>query len=110
MSMQSKIIAITGGASGIGLATAHLLASRGAHISIADVSQENLDRAAQEIHAASKEAEVLALCVDVTKPEQVEKWVQKIMERWGRLDGAANLAGVIGRTITTFKTLTADLR
>ena len=95
MAFQNKIIALTGGASGIGLATAHLLASRGATLSIADVNKEALDKAASEIHSRHN-AEVLALVVDVRKPEQVEEWITKVVEKFGRLDGAANLAGVIG--------------
>lgn len=47
--MEGKVIAITGAASGIGLALAEILALRGAKISLADAHQTNLYRAAQEL-------------------------------------------------------------
>jgi NAD(P)-dependent dehydrogenase (short-subunit alcohol dehydrogenase family) len=47
--MEGKVIAITGGASGMGLALAKLLATKGVKISICDVVQSNLDKASQDI-------------------------------------------------------------
>jgi NAD(P)-dependent dehydrogenase (short-subunit alcohol dehydrogenase family) len=96
--LAGKVIAITGAASGIGLATAKLLASRGAKISIADVSKEGLEKAQKDIEAEYK-SEVLAFPLDVRKYDQVEEWINQTVKRFGRLDGAANLAGVVPRSI-----------
>lgn len=94
-SMEGKIIGITGGASGIGLATAKLVASRGATVCIADLDPKALEGA--ESHFAPLEASFMVTKVDVSKRDEVDKWVDDILEKYGRLDGAANCAGVIGR-------------
>ncbi|KPM41133.1 hypothetical protein AK830_g5384 [Neonectria ditissima] len=96
--LAGKVIAITGAASGIGLATAKLLASRGARISIADVSQAGLETARKAIEAEHG-AEVLAFPLDVRDYEQVLAWIAQTVARFGRLDGAANLAGVVPKSI-----------
>ena len=93
---SEKVIALTGGASGIGLATAHLLASRGAKLSLADVNGEALEKAAEDIKQKHS-AEVHTKVVDVRKEQDVKEWVDEIVGKFGRLDGAANLAGVIGK-------------
>jgi NAD(P)-dependent dehydrogenase (short-subunit alcohol dehydrogenase family) len=91
--MEGKVIAITGGASGMGLALATLLATKGAKISICDVVQSNLDKASQDIPTK----DLLASKVDVRDIAQVESWISETIKKFGRLDGAANLAGIIGR-------------
>ncbi|CAO2648202.1 Nn.00g074690.m01.CDS01 [Neocucurbitaria sp. VM-36] len=97
-SMTGKVIALTGGASGIGLATAHLLASRGATLSLADVSNHGLQDASKAIKDKHN-VEVLTFALDVRKPEQVDAWIKETVAKFGKLDGAANIAGVIPKTI-----------
>ena len=96
-SFQGKVIAITGGASGIGLETAKLLSSRGAKVSIADVQDGPLQEAAAAIKSAG--GDVLVSKVDVRNSEQVNAWISDTVSRFGKLDGAANVAGVTGRSI-----------
>ncbi|KAL3462621.1 hypothetical protein BJX64DRAFT_276964 [Aspergillus heterothallicus] len=98
ISLSNKVIALTGAASGIGRATALLLASLGAKLSIADLQQEALETVAQEIKAAGH-GDVLVTKIDVRQPDAVESWIQETVKWGGRLDGAANLAGVIGKSI-----------
>lgn len=95
MSMDGKVITLTGAASGIGLATAKLLASKGARLSLADVQSSLLDAAVAEITAAG--GTVIGTVVDVRDRKQVDAWIQKTVDKWGKLDGVANVAGVIGR-------------
>ncbi|OLN91683.1 3-oxoacyl-[acyl-carrier-protein] reductase 9 [Colletotrichum chlorophyti] len=96
---SGKVVALTGAASGIGLATAHLLASRGAKLSLADINLDGLARAQYEIQAKHPEAQVAIFEVDVTKYAQVEHWITATAAFYHRLDGAANLAGVIPKSI-----------
>ncbi|KAL9586325.1 MAG: hypothetical protein Q9212_000993 [Teloschistes hypoglaucus] len=94
-SFEGKVIALTGAASGIAKATAQLLAARGATLSIADVQQEGLQATVDSIKEASPDAKVHSKTVNVTSTQEVDDWIQETVKEFGRLDGAANLAGVI---------------
>ncbi|PVH92422.1 NAD(P)-binding protein [Periconia macrospinosa] len=96
-SVQGKVIAITGGASRIGFETAKLLSSRGAKVSIADVQQDLLTEAGAEIKSIG--GEVFTFKLDVRDREQVESWVKQTVSHFGKLDGAANVARVMGKDI-----------
>ncbi|KAH6671700.1 hypothetical protein B0J14DRAFT_564303 [Halenospora varia] len=94
-SLKGKVVAITGGASGIGLQTAKRLSALGAKVSIGDLSQDALEAVAKEIKASG--GEVLVKAIDVRKRDTVEAWIKETVSVFGKLDGAANLAGVIGK-------------
>lgn len=93
--MQGKVFAVTGGASGIGLGTAEVLYARGASIGIGDIDQEALDSAAKVF--ANDTERVLFTKLDVSKRSSVDDWISSIVAKFGKLDGAANSAGVIGK-------------
>ncbi|KAL4809784.1 dehydrogenase with different specificitie [Aspergillus unguis] len=88
-SLAGKVIAITGAASGIGLATAKLLASRGAVLSLADTNKGGLEDVAKMVSNGST-----ITVLDVRDGKQVSAWIDKTVQDHGRLDGAVNLAGV----------------
>ena len=94
-SLEGKVITVTGAASGIGLATAQLLASRGVSISVADVRQEALDAAVADIRTLYPNIKIYAKAVDVRSGQEVGDWLDETIEHLGPLNGAANLAGVL---------------
>lgn len=91
---EGKVIAITGAASGMGLAAAQLLASRGATISLADINESALESAKDTLSPGKH----MTTVVDVRKRESVDSWIQKTVQQLGKLDGAVNMAGIIRPT------------
>jgi NAD(P)-dependent dehydrogenase (short-subunit alcohol dehydrogenase family) len=90
--LDGRVIAITGGARGIGEATAQALAAAGARVAIGD-----LDADLAALSASGYGG--LALPLDVTSPESFAGFLDKVTAEHGRLDGLVNNAGimVIGR-------------
>jgi meso-butanediol dehydrogenase / (S,S)-butanediol dehydrogenase / diacetyl reductase len=85
--LEGRITLITGGASGIGEATAKLFAAEGARVIIADIDQNNGQRVTNEIGATA-----VFRKTDVSDPAQVEAMVKFAVERCGRLDVLFNNA------------------
>jgi NAD(P)-dependent dehydrogenase (short-subunit alcohol dehydrogenase family) len=85
--LDGKVGVITGGCSGIGLATARKFVAEGATVVIGDVDQANGPRLAEELRGAF-------VYVDVTNAEQVEGLFAHAKERYGRIDIAFNNAGI----------------
>lgn len=94
-SLDGKVFAITGGASGIGFATAKILARRGATICIGDVDSNAMQQA--EAYFVQQQNRHAITRVDVSERPQVDQWIEGIVKQFGRLDGAANVAGIIGK-------------
>jgi len=87
-----KVAFVTGAAGGIGRATAAAFAAEGARVAILDRTQDALRQTAEAIRAAG--GEVLTIACDVSKPDEVEAAIARIVETFGRLDIAFNNAGV----------------
>jgi len=76
----------------MGLATARLLASRGAIISLADINEEAIKTATKSLPGSDKH---MYTVVDVRNSESIDAWIESTLQKLGRLDGAVNMAGVI---------------
>lgn len=81
---ENKVVLVTGGGSGIGRATALLFASRGARVVVADIDEPAVESVAGGIRDTGGEA--LALRVDVSGAEEVERMVARAVERFGGVD------------------------
>jgi NAD(P)-dependent dehydrogenase (short-subunit alcohol dehydrogenase family) len=90
--LAGKVVLITGGSSGIGLATALRLAGYGARLVLAARQQGPLEEAIRGVCACGVEA--AAVPVDVTEPDQCKRAVETTVERFGRLDVLICSAGV----------------
>ncbi len=88
----TQVIAITGGSSGIGRATALEAARRGAKVAIAARGEDALAAARDEIVHAGGEA--MATALDVADHEAVDAFANEVVARWGRIDTWVNAAAV----------------
>jgi NADP-dependent 3-hydroxy acid dehydrogenase YdfG len=89
---MDKVVAITGASSGIGAATARLLADRGAKVALGARRTERLDELAAQIRKGGGHATVCR--VDVTRRQELERLVDQAVHEWGRLDVLVGNAGV----------------
>lgn len=89
---RDKRVFITGGSSGIGKATARLVADAGAHVSIAARGQERLDETAADLRERG-EGTVHAISVDVADREAVQAAAAEVIETLGGIDVVINNAG-----------------
>ncbi|HET9626799.1 MAG TPA: SDR family oxidoreductase [Kofleriaceae bacterium] len=92
--LRDQVAIVTGGGSGIGLATARELARLGAKVAICGRNQGKLDAATAELAAAAGDpGRVIAQPCDIREPAQVEAFVKAVMAAWGRIDIVVNNAG-----------------
>lgn len=96
MRLEGKVALITGGASGIGLATVRKFAQEGARVVIADINIDQARAAADSISAEGFEGRVAAVGVNVSVYAEVEAAVAFAVETFGKLDVIFNNAGIAG--------------
>lgn len=94
MRFQDKVAIITGGASGIGLATATRLAEEGARVTIADLAGEKAEAVATGLRKRGA-PDALGIACDVSFEADVQRAVGATVERFGRLDVVVNNAGLM---------------
>ncbi len=93
--LQNKVAIVTGGASGIGQATAQLFAAEGARVAIFDLNDEQGHEVAAQIRSGGGEAQFIR--VDMTSSVEVESAVRETINHFGQLDLIFNGAGGSGR-------------
>ncbi len=92
--LDNKVAVITGGAGGIGTATAHLFAEQGAKVVLIDVDETALKEVASGIAKVAPEAQVAWLAVDLGDEASAKAVVGHALERFGRIDVLVNNAGL----------------
>ena len=91
MRLSDKVAIITGGGRGIGRETCRLLAKEGAKTIIADLMFEEASQAADELKAQGYQA--LAMKIDITNLDQANQLAGAVLDKFGRIDILANIAG-----------------
>ena len=93
-SLVGRSVIVTGAASGMGRATAHLFADEGAHVTLADLGADRIAEVVAEIDDAHGTGVAAGLHADVADPDQLAALVELAVESFGRIDAAVNNAGV----------------
>lgn len=95
LGLKGKVAVVTGGTEGIGRATALRLAQEGAHVAICARSKGKLDKTLAEIEKLG--AQGLAVQADMSKGDDIERFMKAVVERFGRVDILVNNAGTSKR-------------
>lgn len=95
--LDGKVTLVTGAGGGIGRATAIVLGQAGAKVLVSDISTRRGEETAAMVRDGG--ADAIFLKADVSKAADTEALVARAVEKWGRLDGAHNNAGISGKIV-----------
>ena len=104
--LDGKTALISGGARGIGRATALLFAREGARVAVADLNTDGAKDTVAAINKAGGQA--IAIGVEITRPDEVNAMVKRAVDAFGRLDCAFNNAGIAGYQVGSSGQKTAE--
>jgi len=104
--LHDKVALISGGAGGLGAATARAFLDEGAKVAIVDLSQDGLDATAADL--AAEDDRLLTIAADVSKDEDVQRYVDTTVSTWGRIDVFFNNAGIEGKVAPLVDQAVAD--
>lgn len=97
LKINNRTAVITGGDSGIGFATAKILAEEGANIVLVDKTTDELEKAAEDLRGHLREGnKLIAVTADLTKAEEVKRLASRTQEDLGGADILVNCAGIRG--------------
>ncbi len=85
---------VTGGASGIGLATARLLSERGARVAIVDADNQAIAKASESFNIAHNNNRTILIHADLAQPEEADGAVEQAARSFGRINAVVNSAGI----------------
>lgn len=94
---EDKVVLITGAGSGLGQASALQIAKEGAKLSLVDLNAESLEETKRKVLEIAPNAEVLLITANVADEKAVEKYVKETVEKYGKIDGFFNNAGIEGK-------------
>jgi NAD(P)-dependent dehydrogenase (short-subunit alcohol dehydrogenase family) len=91
LELEGKTVLVTGGSDGLGRALCRRLVAEGAAVAFCGRDPERIDATRDELVAAG--GDVAGVIADVSKAEDVVRFADTALERWGRIDGVVNNAG-----------------
>jgi len=94
-SFKNKIVVITGGSSGLGLALAKLLASKGARLVLVARDSKKIAQACQNVLDVTSNASVHGISVDVTDQTSLSSFYSEVQKKYGTIDILINSAGIL---------------
>ena len=95
MILEGKVAIVTGASSGIGAATALEFGREGAKVCCADKTSDGAQGIANQIKKESGADRAIALKMDVTRSSEVDAVVSTVLQKWGKIDILANIAGIL---------------
>ena len=97
MKISGLIYFVTGGGSGLGLASVHALLARGAYVAVLDLSEETGERVVKDLSVGEGQGRVMFAKCDVRSEEDVQAAIKRVTEEWkGKLVGGVVHCGGIG--------------
>ncbi len=102
MKLKDRVAIVTGGGSGIGQGICLELAKEGAKIVVVDVSEDGLKETADLLKELDNDC--LTIQVDLTKTEELDKIVEKTVEKYGKIDILCNNAGIFDKSCKLLET------
>ena len=92
-----KVVIITGAGSGLGQSAALQLASEGATLVLVDLNEQGLKETETKVLEVAKDAKTLLVTANVANEQEVQNYVNKTIETFGKIDGFFNNAGIEGK-------------
>ena len=94
---ENKVVLITGAGSGLGRASALQISKEGAKLSLVDLNLQGLKETEAAIREVAPKAEILSITANVSEAEEVKKFVDLTLDKFGKIDGFFNNAGIEGK-------------
>jgi NAD(P)-dependent dehydrogenase (short-subunit alcohol dehydrogenase family) len=91
LGLEGRVVLVTGGSDGLGRALCEELVAEGARVALCARDEARVGATANLLRESG--GDVLGVTADVTKPEDLERFVDRAVEQWGRIDGLVNNAG-----------------